>query len=134
MPQPTTEADRVTELAECPASPNCVSSAEDAGKSHYIAPIRIQGDPDAAWRALRDLLAADGRIEIVSAGDRYLHAVATTRILRFKDDVEFLLDRDAGEIAMRSASRIGYSDLGKNRRRMEAIRRAMAEAGAAVDA
>jgi uncharacterized protein (DUF1499 family) len=134
MPEPTAEPDRVTELAVCPASPNCVSSAQDPGESHYIAPIRIQGDPDAAWRALGDLLAADDRIEIVSAGDRYLRAVATTRILRFKDDVEFLLDRAAGEIGMRSASRIGYSDLGKNRRRMEAIRRAMAEAGAAVDA
>ena len=32
-------------------------------------------------------------------------------------------------VAVRSASRVGYSDLGKNRRRLEAIRRAMVKQG-----
>lgn len=130
MPETDVDATQVTELPACPSSPNCVSSAEDPDDSHYIAPIEIEGDADAAWSTLRDLLEADGSIEITASADHYIRAVATTRILRFKDDVEFLLDRDARRIHIRSASRVGYSDLGKNRKRMEEIRRRMTDAGA----
>ena len=133
MPENTVDPATVTELDRCPSSPNCVSSADDRNDSHYIAPIRIDGDPEPAWQALQDLLADDRSFEIIDANERYIRAVATTRILRFKDDVEFLLDREAGTIAMRSASRIGYSDLGKNRSRMEDVRQRMIDAGVAVD-
>lgn len=132
MPEYTTAPEDVTELAACPASPNCVSSADDPDDSHYIAPIAIEGEPDAAWRTLKQILAEDGSFEITATADHYIRAVATTAILRFKDDVEFLLDRDDGEIRMRSASRVGYSDLGKNRKRMEEIRSRMIEAGVAA--
>lgn len=114
-------------LASCPSSPNCVSSA-DAGR-HGIAPFAIRGDAATAWRTLRDVLEAAPRVRIVSADDRYIHAEATTRLLRFTDDVEFLLDADAGEIGVRSASRVGYSDLGANRRRVEALRDTLAGRG-----
>ncbi len=134
MPEYTTEPEDVTELAACPASPNCVSSADDPDDSHYIAPIAIEGDADAAWQVLQQILAEDGSFEITATADHYIRAVATTAILRFKDDVEFLLKREAGRIDMRSASRVGYSDLGKNRKRMEEIRRRMIEAGRATDA
>lgn len=132
MPENMTDPSSVTELDRCPSSPNCVSSTQDSGDSHYIDPILVDKDPNAAWQALQDLLAEDSRFEIVASNERYLRAVATTRILRFKDDVEFLLDREAGEIGMRSASRIGYSDLGKNRSRMENIRGRMQDAGVAA--
>jgi uncharacterized protein (DUF1499 family) len=49
-----------------------------------------------------------------------IHAIATTRLCRFKDDLFFEL-RD-GHIAVKSASRLGYSDLGANRRRLEGLR------------
>ncbi len=131
MPENNVDPTTVTELAPCPSSPNCVSSA-DTGDSHYIAPITIQDDPDAAWKTLQDILAADGSFEITASEEDYIRAEATTRILRFTDDVEFLLKRDAGRIDMRSASRIGYSDLGKNRKRLEGIRSEMIDAGVAV--
>lgn len=134
MPENIVDPDSVTELDRCPSSPNCVSSAEDTGDSHFIDPISIDGDEDAAWQALQDLLAEDSSFEIVASNERYLRAVATTRILRFKDDVEFLLNREAGAIGMRSASRVGYSDFGKNRSRMEDIRQRMIDAGVAVEA
>ena len=114
-------------LAPCPSSPNCVCSNDSGGAA--IAPFTITGDADAAWRTLREVLEAEPRMEIVAADARYLHAVATTRILRFKDDLEFLLDRDAGTIGVRSASRVGYSDLGANRRRVESLRAALAARG-----
>lgn len=120
----------VTELALCPSTPNCVSSSE-TGDTHHIDPIRIEGDPDAAWQTLRDLLTEDGAYEITASAPLYIRAEATTPILRFTDDVEFLLDRDAGQIEMRSASRIGRSDMGTNRERLEELRGRMREAGVA---
>jgi len=133
MPENNVDPATVTELDRCPSSPNCVSSA-DSGDSHYISPITIQGDPDAAWQTLHDILATDSSFEITASEEHYIRAQATTQILRFTDDVEFLLKRDAGRIDMRSASRIGYSDLGKNRKRMEGIRSKMVDAGMAVAA
>ena len=60
---------------------------------------------------------------LVSATDTYLHARVSTRWLRFVDDLELLLDPEAGLIHVRSASRVGHWDLGANRRRVERLRR-----------
>lgn len=131
MPEATVDPAAVTELAACPSSPNCVCSCADPDDSHHIEPIRIAGDPSRAWSTLRALLDDDAGIDITASNERYIRAVATTRILRFKDDVEFLLDRETATIQVRSASRIGYSDLGKNRKRIDAIRERMIDAGVA---
>ena len=128
MPDNSVDPATVTELAGCPSSPNCVCSTDDSGGSHHIEPLAVSSNPDAAWQRLRDILDADGSISIVASGDHYIRAEATTRLMRFTDDVEFLLDREAGVIDMRSASRLGYSDLGKNRKRLEGIRSAMRDA------
>lgn len=110
-------------LAPCPATPNCVCSQDDA-PGHAIEPLRFDDSPEAAWDRLRRAVRAQPRTRIVEESERYLHAEATTRLLRFVDDVEFLLDRGGRQIHVRSASRLGYSDLGVNRRRVEAIRTA----------
>ena len=114
-------------LPPCPSSPNCVSSDAD-DEAHRIAPLAVTGDPAAAWRRLVDHVQADPAYTIVAQTERYLHAEARTRLLRFVDDVEFHLRPADGEIAMRSASRLGYSDLGANRRRLERLRAALAGA------
>jgi len=112
-------------LAPCPRSPNCVSSqAEDEG--HRAAPLAFADKPEQAWERLKEVLADFPRTRVVEEGDGYLHAECTTLLFRFVDDVEFLLDREAKVIHFRSASRIGAGDLGTNRRRVEAIRRAFA--------
>jgi len=54
--------------------------------------------------------------------ETYLHYEATSLLLRFVDDVEFLLDDETKTIHFRSASRTGYGDLGVNRKRMEQVR------------
>lgn len=123
----TTDRTPPTELASCPSTPNCVCST-DTGSTHYIAPLAVGDNIDAAWQSLRSILDADSSISIVEANDRYLRAEAKTRLLRFTDDVEFLLNRADGVIEMRSASRLGFSDLGKNRRRLEGIRSALQNA------
>jgi uncharacterized protein (DUF1499 family) len=67
------------------------------------------------------LLDLGGVIVLVENG--YLAATFQSPLFRFVDDVELRLDRPSGVIHIRSASRVGRSDLGKNRERVEAIRR-----------
>jgi uncharacterized protein (DUF1499 family) len=111
-------------LAPCPSSPNCVSTqALDA--SHRMEPIPLAGTPEQAMQRIKTVVAAMPRMKIVAQTDDYLHAEATSRLFRFVDDVEFYLDADARQIHFRSASRVGHSDLGANRARMEQIRAAL---------
>lgn len=115
-------------LPPCPSTPNCVSSDAD-GAVHGIAPLEIVGAAGDAWRALADHLEAERGVTIVERTDDFLAAEARTRLLRFTDDVAFVLRADRGQIAMRSASRLGLSDFGTNRRRLESIRAALAARG-----
>jgi uncharacterized protein (DUF1499 family) len=112
-------------LTTCPNTPNCVcSQAED--EAHRIEPLRFDGRAEEAVGRLRDVLAACPRTRVVTATDDYLRAECRSRVFRFVDDVEFLLDREARVIHCRSASRIGRADFGVNRRRLEGVRRAFA--------
>lgn len=110
-------------LADCPDSPNCVCSQEDRD-SHKIAPLKYEGDGKAAFARLTELVKTWPRARIITQTDQYLRAEFTTPILRFVDDVEFLLTEDEKVIHVRSASRVGHSDLGTNRKRVEDIRAA----------
>jgi uncharacterized protein (DUF1499 family) len=104
-----------------PPTPNGVSS-QAADEAHGVAPLRYAGDGGQAFARLRSLVATWPGVVIVAEAPGYLHAEFPTRWLRFVDDAEFLLDPTAGVIHVRSASRLGHSDLGTNRRRVEAIR------------
>ncbi len=110
-------------LAPCPNSPNCVST-QHADSQHAIEAIVFDGQPEDAMRRLKAVLAAIPRMEIITETDNYLHAEATSLIFRFRDDVEFVIDEQENVIHFRSASRVGHSDLGANRVRMEEIRKA----------
>jgi len=106
-------------LRACPDKPNCVSSLA-SDERHRIGPLHITGDPGASMaRAAAAVTATGGTI--VQRDDRYLHAEFTTRLMRYIDDVELLLDADI--VHVRSASRVGHSDLGANRKRVERLRR-----------
>lgn len=114
-------------LAPCPSSPNCVSSfAPEADKTHHIAPISVR---EGGWQALKTIVSETPRVTVIEATDQYLYAEARTRVFRFVDDVEFLYLPDEQIIHMRSASRLGYSDLGKNRSRLEEWRRQLEQQG-----
>ncbi len=108
-------------LAACPESPNCVST-QALDEKHFIEPIAFAGSPDSAIQAIKEALATMPRINIVSETDDYLHAEATSLVFRFVDDLEFLVDEQNKLIQFRSASRIGHSDFGANRSRMERFR------------
>ena len=110
-------------LAPCPSSPNCVSSqADPTDVPHRVEPFRYDDESEAAWGRLVRLVSSQPRTRVVEVTDRYLHAEVSTAVFRFVDDLEFLLAADA--IHVRSASRLGRTDFGVNRRRVEALRRA----------
>lgn len=118
-PKPPVELGvRDNQLADCAATPNCVSTTA-TDESKRMPPIPFSGTPTEAMTKLKARLADMPRTTIVSESERYLHATQTSRLFRFIDDVEFLIEPDSGVIHFRSASRLGKSDLGVNRARME---------------
>jgi uncharacterized protein (DUF1499 family) len=106
-------------LPSCPSSPNCVSSL--AADSHFIESLRITGDAASAFDRLRIILANRSDTLIVAATGSTIQVEFRT-FLGFVDDGLLVLDATAGLIHIRSAARVGYWDMGKNRSRMEEIR------------
>lgn len=121
--RPSTLGIREGRLTPCSNRSNCVCTQDD-DPCHRLEPLRYSGDAEQAMDRLHVVLCARPRTCIVTRTANYLHAECTSLLFRFVDDVEFLLDDDAKVIHFRSASRAGRSDLGVNRRRMEAIRKA----------
>jgi uncharacterized protein (DUF1499 family) len=107
-------------LAPCPDTPNCVNS--QAQGSDYIAPLAFADAPDAALARLRAILNRLPRVRIVTESEGYVRAEAVSRVFKFVDDVEFYVDAPARLVHVRSAARLGYSDFGVNRTRIESIR------------
>jgi len=109
-------------LSPCPNSPNCVSSQAPSDSSHYIAPFIIKASSDKTWATIKNALKNQSRTAISKETDEVIDAKVTSLVFRFVDDVQILLDKEAGLIHIRSASRTGYSDLGVNRKRVEKLR------------
>ena len=113
-------------LKACPRSPNCVSS-QATDPEHAIAPIVYTGSRAEAYVRLKKVLTEMKRTTIVTEQEDYLHAEARSFIFRFVDDVEFFFPAAEKLIHVRSASRVGNSDLGVNRKRVEDIRKRFAK-------
>ncbi len=111
-------------LASCPASPNCVVSQE-ADEEHAIAPIAYTTDRETALKNLIDILGVVPRTKIVEQSNDYILAESESRLMGFRDDTEFYLPKSENIIHARAAARMGESDLGVNRRRIEQIRLAL---------
>ena len=109
-------------LAPCPDSPNCVSTLSDS-ENHAIAPFRYNKTMAEAKAVLKQIIGEMSRTELVQEEEGYLHYEVRSFLFRFVDDVELLFDEDTKTIHFRSASRVGYSDFGVNRNRMEEVRR-----------
>jgi uncharacterized protein (DUF1499 family) len=111
------------QLAACSNTPNCVSSqASAADKEHSVEPIAFTGEAKAAIARLKAIIEGSERTKIVQADDTYLYAEFASKLMGFVDDVEFYADDSAKVIHVRSASRLGQSDLGVNRKRVEELR------------
>jgi len=115
------------------ATANSVSSQASLYPDHPqrgyadVAPLALRGDGPATIARLQRLVAAMPGAHIVESTPGYLYVQYTTSIMKFVDDVEFWFDPKAQTIQVRSASRVGESDLGVNRKRVEAVRQALAD-------
>lgn len=114
------------QLAQCPDSPNCVSSDENS-EDHYIQPLQLSENGSVTFQRLRIYLQEQDNISLITNNENYIHAEASSDLFGFVDDVEFNYRPQTNIIAVRSASRLGYSDMGVNRKRVEAIRTLLIE-------
>ena len=109
------------QLIECGKNPNCVSS-QTTQSSMRIAPINASDTPELTWLMLRDLVETMPQAILISENETYRHYQFTTPLMGFIDDVELLYDRKKQLIQVKSASRVGQSDFGANRKRVELLR------------
>ncbi len=114
--RPTNLGVKDGKLAPCPGTPNCVSSQSEDLQS------KIDPLPSISIADLKTIVANMERTAIIEETDNYLYAEFTSKLMGYVDDVEFYLDSDANVVHVRSASRLGQSDLGVNRKRIEEIR------------
>ncbi len=113
----------MSRFAPVPNKPNCVSSrADPEDRVHYTRPFE-----GVTLAEVKSVVAALPRTELVEEADDYLHFVVRTAFLGFKDDVEFEVEGD--HVHVRSASRVGYGDLGVNRKRVRSIRDQLGKKG-----
>ena len=110
-----------SQFAPCPDSPNCVSTAA-TDEEHAIEPYSFDDSVADAKARMVAIVNEMPRTTIVGETDDYLHVEFRSRVFRFVDDVEFFFDEADSLVQFRSASRIGESDMGVNRKRMEEIR------------
>ncbi|MGH8460467.1 MAG: DUF1499 domain-containing protein [Stenotrophobium sp.] len=109
--------------APASAKPNWVSSQTDpADRKHHVEPLAFATAPDRAMEKLKRILQSLPRVSIVEARGDYLYAEFSSALMGYVDDVEFYCDGKA--IQLRSSSRLGYSDLGANRKRVDSLRAA----------
>jgi len=108
-------------LAPCPSTPNCVSS-QSSDREHAVEPLSFTGTVAEAHAEIRKIILSMKRSRIITDMDSYIHAEFSSAVFRFVDDVEFQFDEGTKVIHVRSAARLGHSDLGVNRRRVEDIR------------
>lgn len=102
-------------LAPCPGTPNCVNSQSEDPQ------FKVEPLPPIAIPKLREIIEGMERTKIIEETENYLYAEFESKLMGFVDDVEFYLDSN-NVVQVRSASRLGQSDLGVNRKRVEEIR------------
>ena len=108
-------------MAPCPPTPNCVSS-DATDPAHWVAAFQLAVTPADGWRTARAAVAILPRTRIVSETDEYLHAECSSAVFGVVDDIELHSRPVQGIIAVRSAARLGHSDFGVNRKRVEKLR------------
>ena len=114
-------------LAACPGTPNCVCSEHPGQGDHAIEPIALQGESaGAALQRLEQIIEAQGG-KIAAAREDYIAATFSSALFGFVDDLEVRIDSGSRVIHLRSASRVGISDLGANSKRVDLIKQAYRE-------
>jgi uncharacterized protein (DUF1499 family) len=112
-----------TKLTKCPDKPNCICTEFEADATHYIDPIVFTQSNDLGFlsRLKNSIREMGGSIQ--AEADNYLAFTFTSSIFKFVDDLEIRIDTDQKMIHVRSASRVGHSDRGVNKKRIEQFKK-----------
>lgn len=104
-------------LTPCPDSPNCICSQTDpTDAKHYLEPQKVNENPIPK---IVQYLSNLDRVKILNKEHNYVYAAEKTPLIGYVDDIEFYYDAEANLLHFRSASRLGRSDLGANRKRLK---------------
>lgn len=114
--------DRTT--TPCGDKPNCVSTQDDRN-AFSVSPFILKAG--VSLDQIEAVALSIPRSKTASKEDNYLRIEYTSRIMRFVDDLELKIDKR--RLIVRSESRIGYSDMGVNRKRVELLRENLTKAG-----
>ena len=114
-------------LAECPNKKNCVNS-QSADEIFFVEPFEYNGSKEAAFKKLKKSIESFEQFTKVEESEDYLRYECKSSVMGFVDDLEFYFPQDK-VIHIRSASRLGYSDFGVNRKRVEKLRKLFYEDG-----
>ena len=108
-------------LAPCPPTPNCAST-DASDPRHALPPFQLNQPAADVWPQVGQLVQQLPRTVIIKQTGDYLHAECSSAVFGFVDDLELQLRAEEQRIAVRSASRLGHSDFGVNRKRVEQLR------------
>ena len=109
------------QLAQCPKSPNCVST-QSTDSEKTMPSIAIINDGAQTLSTIKSAISSNcPNAKLITESDSYLHYEFTSLLFRFVDDVEFFADDKEQVVHFRSASRVGHSDMGANKKRMSKI-------------
>ncbi|KJG25903.1 DUF1499 domain-containing protein [Photobacterium angustum] len=103
----------------CENKPNCVSTIEKR-EQFSVEPFLLTTKGEHSWEEIKQVALQLPGAKIADQSDHYLHIEATSKVFRFIDDFE--VEKKAEQLQVRSASRVGYSDFGVNRKRVETFR------------
>ena len=112
------------QLSQCGSKPNCVCSEQREQGEHYIEPLKLTQDNTLSLQQVGEVIKTAGG-DVVQTSDNYLSATFASSLFGFVDDFEVRLDAEQGVLHLRSASKVGHSDFGVNRKRVEQIRTAL---------
>lgn len=120
----TLQLSQMSRLKKCPSSPNCVCTIDAEVSKKKMDALSYSGSLADAKTTLKETILAMKRTQLKAEEADYLHFTFKTSLGGFIDDVEFEFDDVGKKIHFRSASRVGYSDMGANKRRMKKIGKA----------
>jgi uncharacterized protein (DUF1499 family) len=110
-------------LLKCPDKPNCVCSEQNDDNGHFIDPVLILKNKQInTQQVLKEIILELGG-EIHADSEKYLWATFSSSFFGFVDDLEIRIDSNQSVIHIRSASRVGYSDFGANKKRADLIKK-----------
>jgi len=77
------------------------------------------------FEVIKTFIQNTPRTEIVEIDGDYLHAEATSKWMKYVDDLEVSFLPESNTLLIRSESRVGESDLGVNQRRVDLLKSKM---------